>query len=111
MSATLPNLDILAKWLDADLFRTDFRPIPLDEMCKIGTTIYNKELKPVRNIKPLAELKLDNDNIVQLCMETIANGHNILIFCPTKDWCESLASQAANTFCQLGGHAIIKLAN
>ena len=35
MSATLPNLDMLAKWLSADLYCTDYRPVPLTEMIKV----------------------------------------------------------------------------
>lgn len=40
MSATLPNLDVLAKWLNATLYHTEFRPIPLFEYLKIGKTVY-----------------------------------------------------------------------
>ena len=39
MSATLPDLPALAKWLRADLYRTDFRPIPLREHVKIGAEV------------------------------------------------------------------------
>lgn len=36
MTATLPNANLLTKWLNADYYQTDFRPIPLREMIKIG---------------------------------------------------------------------------
>jgi len=41
MSATLPNLEMLAKWLDASLYQTDFRPVPLNNYLKIGKNVYN----------------------------------------------------------------------
>ncbi|KAF7378835.1 hypothetical protein HZH66_015069 [Vespula vulgaris] len=101
MSATLPNLTLLAEWLNAELYKTEFRPIPLHEQCKIGKSIYDNELKLVRNLVSLSELPMDTDNILQLCMETISDSNSILIFCPTKNWCEKLAYQIASTFCKL----------
>ncbi|XP_014469442.1 PREDICTED: DNA polymerase theta isoform X2 [Dinoponera quadriceps] len=102
MSATLPNLSLLAKWLDAELYKTEFRPIPLNEYCKIGPNIYDNKFSLVRKLAVLPELEADADNILQLCIETINAGHSVLIFCPTKKWCEKLAQQLAATFFKLG---------
>ncbi|XP_012529717.2 DNA polymerase theta [Monomorium pharaonis] len=102
MSATLPNLTLLAKWLSAELYKTEFRPIPLNEYCKMGTNIYDNKLNLVRTLTELQELKADVDNILQLCIETISTGHSLLIFCPTKKWCEKLAEQIATAFFKLG---------
>ncbi|XP_050459690.1 DNA polymerase theta [Cataglyphis hispanica] len=102
MSATLPNLILLAKWLNAELYKTEFRPIPLHEYCKIGENIYNNKLNLVRKVEELPELEKDVDNILQLCIETISAGHSVLIFCPTKKWCEKLAEQIATAFFKLG---------
>ncbi|XP_015110592.1 DNA polymerase theta [Diachasma alloeum] len=102
MSATLPNLDVLAKWLDAELFKTDFRPVPLKELCKIGVTLYDDRLAPQKSLTPRADLPQDPDDIIALCLETLADGHSVLIFCPTKNWCETLARQISSSFSHLG---------
>ncbi|CAD1478881.1 unnamed protein product [Heterotrigona itama] len=102
MSATLPNLPILAKWLDAELYKTEFRPVPLNEQCKIGRNIYDNKLCLIRSLTPMPELTMDTDDILHLCIETISDGHSILIFCSTKNWCEKLAEQIAAAFCKLG---------
>ncbi|CAL7951362.1 unnamed protein product [Xylocopa violacea] len=102
MSATLPNLSLLAKWLDAELYKTEFRPVPLNEQCKIGKNIYDNKLCLIRRLTPMPELTMDSDDILHLCVETISDGHSVLIFCPTKNWCEKLAEQIATAFCRLG---------
>ena len=102
MSATLPNLPLIANWLDAELYKTDFRPIPLEEQCKIGSSLLNCEFSVVRELENAPDIVNDTDNIIQLCIETINGGHGVLIFCPTKNWCEKLAVQMATSFFQLG---------
>ena len=57
MSATLPNLSLLAGWLNADLYLTEFRPVPLAEHIKIGNKVYDNSFNLVREIRP--EVKMN----------------------------------------------------
>uniref|UniRef100_A0A8C5IXI9 DNA polymerase theta n=1 Tax=Junco hyemalis TaxID=40217 RepID=A0A8C5IXI9_JUNHY len=98
MSATLPNLGLLASWLDAELYCTDFRPVPLKEWVKIGSNIYDSSMNLVREFQPKLQLKGDEDHIVSLCYETVCGGHSVLLFCPSKNWCEKLADIIAKEF-------------
>ncbi|XP_057401821.1 DNA polymerase theta isoform X3 [Balaenoptera acutorostrata] len=101
MSATLPNLELVASWLNAELYHTDFRPVPLLESVKIGNSIYDSSLKPVREFQPMLQVKGDEDHVVSLCYETIRDNHSVLLFCPSKKWCEKLADIIAHAFYSL----------
>ena len=90
MSATLPNLNVLSNWLDGQLYCTEYRPVPLQEMVKIGSALFDTDFKKIRELSP-SELANDEEDILKLCQETVVNGHSVLIFCPTKQWCENLA--------------------
>lgn len=58
MSATLPNLSLLASWLGAELYQTDFRPVPLEERLKVGSEIYDSSLSVVRHFTPALKVKV-----------------------------------------------------
>ncbi|XP_059194228.1 DNA polymerase theta [Centropristis striata] len=101
MSATLPNLSLLASWLGAELYQTDYRPVPLQEHLKVGCNIYDKSLSVVRQFTPALHIKGDDDHIVSLCYETVREGRSVLLFCPSKNWCEKLADSIAREFYNL----------
>ena len=94
MSATLPNLGTLSNWLDAQLYCTNYRPVPLQEMVKVGSAVFDTNFKKIRDFK-VSESASDEGDIIQLCEETVSDGHSVLIFCPTKQWCETLAGAIA----------------
>lgn len=107
MSATLANVQLLQRWLDAELYITDYRPVALKEMIKVGTKIFDNQLQYVRDVSQQSELQQalgnDSDHVAQLCIETLLEGCSVIVFCPSKDWCENLAVQLATAM-----HALIK---
>lgn len=108
MSATLPNIHTLAKWLGAKSYFTDFRPTPLQEMVKVGPTLYDTKFNKLREYDQCESISGDEDDILLICQERILRGHSVLIFCPTKAWCENLAltlaeAQAGFFKCSSGG--------
>ena len=98
MSATLPNIDLLADWLDAALYTTFYRPVPLTEYFKVGKTIYNANFEPVRDIEVNeegAKKAGDGDFLVPIVFETIQQDHSVLIFCSKKKETENVAKMLA----------------
>ncbi|XP_041642292.1 DNA polymerase theta isoform X2 [Cheilinus undulatus] len=101
MSATLPNLSLLASWLGAELYQTDYRPVPLQEHLKVGCNFYDKSLSVVRQFTPALHIRGDDEHIVSLCYETVIESRSVLLFCPAKNWCEKLADSIAREFYNL----------
>ncbi|PRW44411.1 helicase and polymerase-containing TEBICHI isoform X1 [Chlorella sorokiniana] len=99
MSATLPNVDKVAKWLNAELFQTDFRPVPLQSYMKKGLALYDEALQLTRalEVPPGWDTSKngDSDHCALLARETVAGGHSVLVFCGTKQGCEVTAKRAA----------------
>ncbi|XP_076065262.1 DNA polymerase theta [Oratosquilla oratoria] len=102
MSATLPNIDLLAHWLDARLYTTQFRPVPLKETVKLNKSIYDSSFSKIRDIDPRLTVQGDSDQVIQLCLETVFAGYSVLVFCPTKARCEKLSENMAKEFFNIG---------
>ncbi|ETN63551.1 DNA polymerase theta [Anopheles darlingi] len=105
MSATLPNVELLARWLDADHYHTDYRPIELIEMMKIGNTVYGAagaadQVAAIRRLDGTllgCPITKDPEHVTQLTLETLLEGCSVIVFCPSKDWCEQLSLTLAST--------------
>ncbi|NXT24705.1 HELQ Helicase, partial [Syrrhaptes paradoxus] len=100
MSATLNNVGDLQKFLQAEYYTNNFRPVELKEYVKIRDTIYAVDSKAengftfsrLLNFKYSSNLeKADPDHIIALVTEVIPK-YSCLIFCPTKKNCENVAS-------------------
>ncbi|RCV18574.1 hypothetical protein SETIT_3G311900v2 [Setaria italica] len=96
MSATMPNVAAVADWLQAALYQTDFRPVPLEEFIKVGNQIFDKAMNVVRILPKVADLGgKDPDHIVEMCNEVVLQGHSVLLFCSSRKGCESTARHVA----------------
>ncbi|CAM0949659.1 unnamed protein product [Alopecurus aequalis] len=96
MSATMPNVGAVADWLQAALYQTSFRPVPLEEFIKVGNQIFDKDMNIVRVLPKVADLGgKDPDHIVELCNEVVLEGHSVLLFCSSRKGCESTARHIA----------------
>ncbi|KAG7674872.1 hypothetical protein KSW81_002382 [Nannochloris sp. 'desiccata'] len=104
MSATLPNVSVVASWLGAELFTTEFRPVPLRQYIKSGNLIKDEFGTVVRAIPdsdslssrfnvPCKELQAkDPDHVAFLAQETVDEGFSVLVFCATRGASEATAT-------------------
>ncbi|GMT18200.1 hypothetical protein PFISCL1PPCAC_9497 [Pristionchus fissidentatus] len=99
ISATLTNMDELAAFMRAFVYSTEFRPVELVEIIKIGQRLLQvdkktKELKHYADLPPNALASRDPDGICQLLQQVIPR-HSAIIFCPTKKNAENVAVMIA----------------
>lgn len=97
MSATLPNVEAVALWLDAELYKTTFRPVPLRIFLKEKVNIEDESGHVVRQLTPAsAEWEArDPDHVALLTKETVDDGHSVLVFCATRKSCSTTAASIA----------------
>ncbi|KAL7798057.1 hypothetical protein V8C37DRAFT_368520 [Trichoderma ceciliae] len=111
MSATLPNANLVAKWLNAHSYETKYRPIPIEEHLVCEGKIYHvgsngasaqKQLKvdevskgqvePTRRIEGSSHKEFRDpvlNAVVSLAHETALMGYGSLVFAGSRGICES----------------------
>ncbi|KAI1501781.1 P-loop containing nucleoside triphosphate hydrolase protein [Biscogniauxia marginata] len=114
MSATLANIDILSRWLDAHTYKTFYRPVPIEEHLVHEGNIYlaaqttsvirtagkagpnsnfsRPDSQPIRMIQPSVHKEFQDpvlNAVVALADETARSGYGVLIFCSSRPGCES----------------------
>jgi DNA polymerase theta len=116
MSATVAHdsLERLAGWLDARLFVTNYRPVPLAEHVVADGAVFAKNETPrgpagferVRGVPETfseddlnaAEVPLGDRVASQLIAEAANEGYSCLAFCPSRNKTEALALALARAF-------------
>ena len=88
LSATIKNSNQLAKWLEAEHVKSDWRPVPLKE------GIYHEGLIHFVD-QSVQEVKTGEDDISGLVMDIMASGGQALIFVNTRRSTEALAKALA----------------
>ncbi|KAL9703505.1 hypothetical protein quinque_007023 [Culex quinquefasciatus] len=103
MSATIGNLDEIARFMEADIYCRDFRPVELQEYVKCGTDLFEINTK-ARTLEEAFKTKkevdfgyteeqrrVDPDHVIALVTDVIPT-KSCLVFCPTKRQCEQLCT-------------------
>jgi helicase len=91
LSATVGNTQEFASWLKAELIEDGWRPVKLYQ-----GTFFDKQIKfhvEKKNHEIVSEF---SDPTLQIAMDTIKQGQQALIFCPTKAATESTAHRIAH---------------
>ncbi|KAJ4163210.1 hypothetical protein LMH87_004953 [Akanthomyces muscarius] len=110
MSATIPNMDLMAKWLNAHSFETRYRPVPIEEhlVCKgaifaaddprclpdNATQLEAGLVNAVRSISASPHKELSDpvlNSVVTLAHETASAGYGVLVFAGSRSMTESVA--------------------
>ncbi|KAL2041439.1 hypothetical protein N7G274_005821 [Stereocaulon virgatum] len=115
MSATLTNVQVLARWLNAKYYSTKYVPVPIEEYLVYDCSIYPvskssaflksasqlKSVQPLSSICPTRVIQTSEHNelknpvsnaVVALAIETANAGYGALIFCSGRQGCQSIAS-------------------
>jgi len=89
LSATIGNPKVLAGWLDAELVTSTWRPVDLRQGVFCNDRIHFRE--GARRVKVVSK----NFDDINLCLDTIAEGGQCLVFVSSRRNAEAFAKRAA----------------
>ena len=121
MSATISNPALLAKWLDAKFYISNYRPIPIEEHIVYNGQIYSTDdargflspasqgqstvstqqpIQSLRSVVKSLHRELENpvtNAVVALAIETMLAGYGALIFCSSRSKVQNMAQLISQT--------------
>jgi helicase len=89
LSATIGNPDVLARWLDAELITSTWRPVDL------RPGVFFKDCIHFRNGMRSVKMISKNYDDLNLCLDTIEEGGQCLVFVSSRRNAEAFAKRAA----------------
>lgn len=97
LSATIKNVEDLSKWFRAALYVTTYRPVPLREMVCFGCDVIDSNGQHIKKLN-IPKIKLDPESLslLTLCAEGLLQGQQIIIFCPSRNQCETTVRLLTN---------------
>ena len=95
LSATVQNADELADWLDANLIKSTWRPIPLKEGVYQNDTIdfHNYPAKLITEEAP--------DDVSKLTLDTLRGKGQVLIFVSSRRSAQAVARQVCKSIAKI----------
>jgi helicase len=90
LSATIGNPRALASWLDAELVTSAWRPVDLRQGVFCDDTIYFHD-----SVRPVQKISKNYDD-VNLCLDTIGDDGQCLVFVSSRRNAEAFAKRAAS---------------
>src|SRR5437773_2479992 len=88
LSATIKNSEQLARWLEAEHVKSEWRPVPLKEGVYFDSLVHFKD-------GSIQEVKVDEDDLSGLVTDVMASGGQALVFVNTRRSAEALARNLA----------------
>ena len=89
LSATIGNPKMLAGWLDAELVTSSWRPVDLRQ-----GVFYDNQIQFDGGTRPVKQVSKNYDDL-NLCLDTIAEGGQCLVFVSSRRNAEAFAKRAA----------------